>query len=175
MKRSWLYVAPVVMLAAAAVAGTASGLKPGSSVPAFQVVDVTGPKKGQQLCYRCSYGQAPVVAAFIKGTGTDAAKVLGNLQAVVEKNKGVKSFVVFMGGPELKSSIEKIAADKKISIPLTLLPNGPLAADIAGYQINPQVDNTILLWNKGTVRAGFANVAETDWSAIEKATANLMK
>lgn len=29
-----------------------SGLKAGSSVPAFQVRDITGPNKGKQLCYR---------------------------------------------------------------------------------------------------------------------------
>jgi hypothetical protein len=28
-----------------------SGLKPGAGTPAFQVVDVSGPNKGKQLCY----------------------------------------------------------------------------------------------------------------------------
>lgn len=29
----------------------ASGLKPGDQTPAFPIVDVTGPHKGQTLCY----------------------------------------------------------------------------------------------------------------------------
>ena len=37
---------------APAFAAVDSGLKQGSFCTPFQVVDVTGPHKGQQLCYR---------------------------------------------------------------------------------------------------------------------------
>lgn len=33
-------------------AEVASGLKPGASTTVFNVVDVSGPNKGRQLCYR---------------------------------------------------------------------------------------------------------------------------
>jgi hypothetical protein len=51
-----LTIAAVGLLASAAFAALESGLKPGATPGAFQVVDVSGPNKGQQLCYRCSYG-----------------------------------------------------------------------------------------------------------------------
>lgn len=49
-----LALAAVGLLAtsAFAAANVASGLQPGTSTSAFQVVDVSGPHKGQQLCYR---------------------------------------------------------------------------------------------------------------------------
>jgi hypothetical protein len=47
-----LAIAAVGVTAVSAFAAVESGLKPGAPAPAFQVVDVTGPMKGQQLCYR---------------------------------------------------------------------------------------------------------------------------
>jgi hypothetical protein len=47
-----LTIAAVGILAASAMAAPVdSGLKPGGTLTAFQVVDVTGPKKSQELCY----------------------------------------------------------------------------------------------------------------------------
>ena len=47
-----LAVAAVGMLAVSAFAAAESGLKPGTPTTPFQVVDVNGPNKGKQLCYR---------------------------------------------------------------------------------------------------------------------------
>jgi len=47
-----LAIAAVGMMAASAFASVDSGLKPGAFCTPFQVVDVTGPHKGQELCYR---------------------------------------------------------------------------------------------------------------------------
>lgn len=51
--RFGLAIAALGMLAVSAVAAEKldSGLKPGETAGAFQVVDVTGPNKGKQLCY----------------------------------------------------------------------------------------------------------------------------
>jgi hypothetical protein len=47
-----LAIAAAGLLAVSAFASVESGLKPGTPTAPFQVVDVTGPHKGQQLCYR---------------------------------------------------------------------------------------------------------------------------
>jgi hypothetical protein len=47
-----LAIAAMGVTAVSAFAAIESGLMPGEPAPAFQVVDVSGPKKGQQLCYR---------------------------------------------------------------------------------------------------------------------------
>ncbi len=166
-------------VAALAVSATAlsSGLKPGEQVPAFDVVDVNGPNKGKQLCYRCSYGNAPVAAAFIKSGSSEAATLVAGLQKLVNEHKahGLRSFVVFMGGAELKPSIEKLAAEKKISVPLTFLPQGPSAEDVRQYQISPDANNTVLLWSKGQVRSNFVNVTGESWGKVAAAASAMLQ
>jgi hypothetical protein len=177
MKRSALVLLAVGALAVAAVAGPKSGLDKGQSVSAFDVVDVSGPNRGKQLCYRCQYGNAPVVAAFIKGGASEAGDLVSGLQALVGRHKGknLRSFVVFMGGPELKAPIEKMAAEKKVAVPLTFLPQGPSADDIKAYKINPEASSTVMLWNKGLVQASFSNVNKASWGEVSKAASDMLK
>ena len=85
------------------------------------------------------------------------------------------SFVVFMGGAELKQPLEKIAAEKKITVPLTVLPGGTGQPDIGNYKISPQVHNTVLLWNQGTVRYNFVNVDEKSFPQVAKAVGEMVK
>ncbi|MFN3649166.1 MAG: hypothetical protein ACK47B_06255 [Armatimonadota bacterium] len=176
LKRALLSAAAVALAATAAFA-LDSGLKPGASVPAFDVVDVSGPNKGKQLCYRCSYGGAPVVAAFIKKPSAESAQVVSAVQKLVDQHKGsnLRAFVVFMGGNELKGDIAKIAAEKKVSVPLTFLPQGASASDVAQYKISKEAENTILLWNKGVVRSNHVNVDKDGWAAVEKSAAEMLK
>jgi len=178
LKRTGLALAAVSLMAVSAFAGPiASGLKPGQPVGAFDVVDVNGPNKGKQLCYRCQYGRQPVVAAFIKSSPAESAGLVGGIQKLVEEHqgKGLKSFIVFMGGPELKPAIEKLAAEKKVTVPMTFLPEGPGASDIAAYKINPEAKNTVMLWNKGAVHASVADVTRESWSEVTRAAEEMLK
>ena len=177
LKKTGLTLAAGLLAVSAFAANVQSGLKPGADLPAFDVVDISGPSKGRQLCYRCQFGGNPVMAAFIKSSPTESAALLTEIQKVYDANKAknLKSFVVFMGGPELKVAVEKLAAEKKITIPLTVLPQGTKAADIAQYQINPEAANTVLLWNKGKVQSNFVNVKPTEIDPISKAAADMLK
>lgn len=47
-----LALAAASVMAVSAFAAVDSGLKPGTPTTAFDVVDVSGPNKGKQLCYR---------------------------------------------------------------------------------------------------------------------------
>jgi hypothetical protein len=178
LKRTAMAILAISVLAASAMAADVkSGLTVGAKVGAFDVVDVSGPNKGKQLCYRCQYGGAPVVAAFIKGDAAEGPAIASAIQKLTQENdsKGLRTFVVFMGGPELKGNIEKIAAEKKITIPLTFLPAGSKASDIAEYKINPQASSTVLLWNKGAVQANFVNITRETWADVTKATASMLQ
>ena len=66
-------ISGVLALVAVAASGWAfaaekleSGLAVGADVPAFNVRDITGPAKGTTLCYRCKYGDRPVVTVFTR-------------------------------------------------------------------------------------------------------------
>jgi hypothetical protein len=165
-----LFIAAASMLAVSAFAAVESGLKPGVVPGAFQVVDVTGPNKGKQLCYRCQYGAAPVVAVFVNGDATKSAKLVADVQKMVDshKTKGLKSFVVFMSGPESKDAIQKIAAEKKTTIPLVFLPKGTKEEDIAAYNISPSAKNTVLIW-RGSIKGNFVDVDTSKMPEVEKA------
>jgi hypothetical protein len=176
LKRSLFSLVAVGALAVGALAASvSSGLKPGSSVSPFDVVDVTGPNKGKQLCYRCQYGASPVVAAFIKADAPEAPALAAGIQKLTQENPRLRSFVVFMGGQETRATINKIAAEKKITIPLTFLPEGPKAADVSSYQINPSASSTVLLWTKGEVKSNFVNVTKESWADVVKASQDLTK
>ena len=45
-------IVAAALMAASAFAAVESGLKPGTRTMPFDVVDVSGPNKGKQLCYR---------------------------------------------------------------------------------------------------------------------------
>jgi hypothetical protein len=176
-KQNAFVLAGVLAACSVSASGLSSGLKPGAEPPAFDVFDVCGPNRGRQLCYRCTYAGAPVLAAFIKKGSPRMADVISGVQKLATQNKarGLLTFVVVMAGPEAKPQIDKIAAARKIKIPVTLLPDGPRAQDVAEYRINPQADNTILMWNRARVRYNFVNVDPAHWPQVAQAAAALPK
>jgi hypothetical protein len=109
--------------------------------------------------------------------GAKAAGLVADVQKVAEarKDKGLKTFVVVMGGPETKGSIDKLAAAQKVTIPVTFLPKGPGAGDIGYYKINPAAENTILLWKGQRVQQSFVDVDHAALPAVEKAVDELLK
>ena len=61
-----------------------SGLEKGDSVPPFNVKDVTGPaKSGNELCYRCRYGDQPVISIFAKEMTDEVAQLSKELDNVI--------------------------------------------------------------------------------------------
>jgi hypothetical protein len=132
-----------------------SGLEKGTRVPAFNVKDVTGPNKdGDELCYRCRYGNQPVISIFAKEMTDDVAKLSKELDNVVAKNRDQKmaGFVVLMSDdPEKAAPALTAAAEKhKISqMPLTTF-NGLSGPD--GYKINTKADVTVMMWVDGKVK-----------------------
>src|SRR5579871_5531283 len=132
-----------------------SGLEKGKQVPAFDVKDITGPNKdGDELCYRCRYGNQPVVSIFTKEMSDEVAQLSKELDNVVAKNRDQKmaGFVVLMSdSPEKAAPSLKAAAEKfKIQqMPLTTF-NG--TSGPAGYKINDKADVTVMMWVEGKVK-----------------------
>jgi hypothetical protein len=118
-----------------------------------------------------------VVAAFIKPDAPEGPALVSEIQKLSDKNggRGLRTFVVMMAGPESKGAIDKLTAEKKISIPVTFLPAGPSQGDILKYQINPEARSTVLLWSGLTVRKNFANVTAEKWGDVAKAAEEMLK
>jgi len=118
-----------------------------------------------------------VVAAFIKPDAPEGPSVVSEIQKLSDENgsRGLRTFVVMMGGAETKVTIQKLAAEKKITIPVTFLPAGAGQGDVLKYKINPEARTTVLLWRGQTVSSNFTNVTPEKWADVTKATQELLK
>ncbi|MGV3721481.1 MAG: hypothetical protein ACO1SX_11285 [Actinomycetota bacterium] len=116
------------------------------------------------------------MAAFIKSDPAKAASLVADMQKLTDqfKSKRLKTFVVFTGGPELKDAIEKVGAEKKVDLPLTFLPQGTSAEDFQSYKLNPQAQNTILVYSRGRVRSNLVDVDEKSFPEVIKATEQML-
>lgn len=93
---------------------------------------------------------------------------MANIQKLGQENQELKTFVVFGGGPELKDPIQKLAAEKSVSIPLTFLPQGTEAGDFKAWRISPQAKNTVILYTRRRAHANFVDVTDKTFEAVKK-------
>jgi hypothetical protein len=145
----------VALLLAIAPAFAADGpLQVGDEVGAFYVKDVTGPAAGTALCYRCRYGDQPVVSIFAREVDDKLAALLKEVDALVDKNsaKEMAAFLVVMtddpSGQE--EQLKKLAKDSGLkNVPLTTFEdvNGP-----RGYRLKKNADITVMMWVNGKVQ-----------------------
>jgi len=153
-----LVLASVVVLSAAEKSSEIqSGLELGSFAPAFDVLDITGPKKGTELCYRCRYGSRPVVNIFAREITPELTELIKNVDKQVDANKDKRmaAFVVFLSedGEAAEPKIKELADKNKIKIPLTLIKNtkGP-----DNYNISEDADVTVMMWVDSEVKVNHA-------------------
>lgn len=158
-------LAPAVVLAAMFTAAQAaeieSGLKVGDSPDAFIVKDVTGPAQGTSLCYRCRYGNRPVVSIFARQVNDELASLIKQIDGVVGENKekDMAAFVVLLSedADGAAAQLSELAKDKEISAtPLTVFDG------IAGppeYSISEDADITVMMWVESEVKVNHALAA----------------
>lgn len=145
-------------LAAEEKACVKSGPQCGQGVAAFHVKDVTGPNQGKELCYRCAYGNRPVVMIFTRKLDPSLASLVKKVNDKVEANqdKQMAAFVVLLGADASSKAdeLKALAEKEKLSIPLTIAadqPNGPET-----YKIAPEAEETVLIYNNSKVKDNVA-------------------
>jgi hypothetical protein len=102
--------------------------------------------------------------------------LVGQIQKLAERHadKGLRAFVVYTGGPELKPALEQITQKNRITIPVTYLPEGKASPALRQYQINPEAKNTILTYRDKTVTATFVDVDATTFPKVADAAAAML-
>lgn len=154
----------VVGLSPAFAAALKSGVQPGELIAPFDVVKCAGAADdgtpvGEQLCYRCKYGNRPMVMVFSRKADDSVASLVKKLDAAVEKNADDKlaAFVNLLGDNEeaLESHAKELgkksaAPNVPIVVPVEY-ENGP-----ADYGISPDAEVTVILAVKGKVVANRA-------------------
>ena len=114
--------------------------------------------------------------AFIKDDPAKAAGLVAKIQKLTETNKAkdLRSFVVFMAGPEVGPKVKEVGASKSITVSMSVLPEGPGQESLARYKVNPEAKNTILVYKRQMVQANFVDVDEKSFADVEKATAEML-
>ena len=124
-----------------------SGLRVGEIADMFSVRAITGPYRGQTLCYRCKLGNSPVVCVFARRITAPLTSLFKQLDARIASGKdGLKALVVCLTDDpkETTKKLEALAAQCVFEhVPLTLVnnPYGP-----QHYKIAEDAEVTILMW-----------------------------
>ena len=155
-------LAGVVMAAGYSVAGDSKDacLQAGDSIGPFYVTKVSGPEDGvavgKTLCYRCKYGNRPMVMVFARDMGGKVAELAKGLDKVVAENEDaqLRSFITVIGGEveSLTKDAEKFAKQAGIkNLPVVVAEdaeNGPSV-----YKLDPKAEVTVVVAKEGKVTA----------------------
>ncbi|MDZ4689182.1 MAG: hypothetical protein SH850_29245 [Planctomycetaceae bacterium] len=176
MRKSLSLVITALMVGGiAAAAELQSGLAKGEFVNAFDVLDCSGPSKGDTLCYRCKYGNRPVVSIFTRELTPEVTQLTKAVDAAVAKNEDSKmaGFVVLLTDDAKAASgkLEEAASKNSIkNVPLTAFADkvGPKS-----YKISADAQVTVMMWVDSEVKVskGFAK-GELNKAAIDKLLAD---
>lgn len=164
--RTFVVCSLALAVAAVAVAGELkSGPQPNQPIGAFDVIKCAGGTTddvavGEQLCYRCRYGNRPMVMVFTRSANDAVAALTTKLNEQVAKHKSARlSAFVNLIGDENREALEAQAKElakkaKAENVPLVVpveSANGP-----EHYSLNPQAEVTVILAVAGKVKTSLA-------------------
>lgn len=179
MKKMLACLCVMAMVCVVAVAAELeSGLAPGEKVGAYNVKDITGPNAGKSLCYRCKFGARPVVNVFVREVDDNLAKLVVEIDKIVAQNeeKKMAAFVTVLAedADKIAPKLEEIAKKNDIkNVPLTIFDG---ASGPESYKISKDADVTVMMWNKGEVKASVALAkGKLDATAIKSVVSNTSK
>ncbi len=173
---SVLSAALVCGIATAADTATES-LKQGDSLGAFYVTKVAGAtddgvEAGEELCYRCKYGQRPMVMVFTRKGGSKVNELVGSLDKAVAKHEDaqLRGLVTVLGDDQstLKGQATSIATESGAKhIPVVVAADSETGPE--SYRISPSADVTIIVANESQVVASHSFAADSvDIAAVMK-------
>jgi hypothetical protein len=155
-----------------------SGLQPGEAPPAFYVHDITGPSAGESLCYRCQYGNRPVISIFARAVDDNLAQLIKEVDTKVGQHadQQLKAFVVLLTDDQenAKTSLAQLAQQKEIkNVPLTVFEGQQGPED---YKISSAADVSVMMWVESDVKVSRAlPKGELDKDAVKRILADSSK
>lgn len=179
MKRNiakWAVAGLALLSAGAWAADVVSGLAIGATTQSIPVSDVTGPHKGERICYVCDYDKAPDVLAFFRDTSEATAQQIVQLNDLYLKNKSRNFHAVAMivAGESSKKWLEELNRSHHLEIPLTYFTKGPKDAAARVYNLSPAVGNTFLVTVNRSVVANIADITPDQFSRVADATSEML-
>ena len=162
--------------AAAFAADLVSGLAIGATTQSIPVSDVTGPYKGEKICYVCEYDKAPDVLAFFRDTSDATAQQIVQLNDLYVKNKSRNFHAVAMiiAGESSKRWLDELNRSRHLEIPLTYFTKGPKDPAARVYNLSPAVANTFLVTVNRSVVANISDIAPDQFTRVADATTEML-
>lgn len=152
----------VLSLAVALACGTGSradvksGLGAGERVGAYNVLDVTGPNAGKELCYRCKFGNEPVVNVFVREIDEPTVLLFKQLDKKLGESEDLRAFVTVLADDpkEVQEELKKVASENGIkNLPLTVFDG---AEGPKSYKLSKDANVTVLMWVGSEVKSNHA-------------------
>src|ERR1700733_786287 len=170
--KSQLLILPFLLASLAPAVDIVSGPPVGATTMSIPVSDVTGPYKGQLICYVCDYDKAPNVLAFFRDTSDATAKEIIQLNDLYLKNKSrnFKAVAMIIAGESAKPWLEELNRSTHLEIPLTYFRKGPKDAAVRVYNLNPAAANTFLVTVDRSVVANISDIGPDQFSRVADAT-----
>jgi hypothetical protein len=167
---------PVLLCAVALAADVISGPPVGATTQSIPVSDVTGPHKGELICYVCDFDKAPNVLAFFRDTSDATAKQIVQLNDLYLKNKSrnFKAVAMIVAGESSKKWLEELNHSANLEIPLTFFRKGPKDVAARVYNLNPAVANTFLVTVNRSVVANISDIGPEQFSRVADATSEML-
>ena len=167
---------PALLGVAAFAAEIVSGLPIGTTTQSIPVSDVTGPYKGELICYVCDYDKAPNVLAFFREPSDATAKQIIQLNDLYLKNKSrnFKAVAMIVAGESSRKWLEDLNRSAHLEIPLTFFRKGPKDAAARVYNLNPAVTNTFLVTVNRSVVANISGIGPEQFNRVADATSEML-
>ncbi len=114
---------------------------------------------------------APVVMAFIKDDSEASTRLVEHIDRLVKEHQdqGLRGFVVFVAGPEKKEKLEALAAQRSLTVPLTVLPKGAEDSALKKYKVDLNAANTVIVYRKKKAVYVGTNLGPEAFAAIAEA------
>jgi len=169
-------IGPALLGLAGFAAEIVSGLPIGATTQTIPVTDVTGPYKGERVCYVCDFDKAPNVLAFFRDTSGATAKEIVQLNDLYVKNnsRNFKAVVMIVAGESAKKWLEKLNRSTRLEIPLTFFTKGPKDVAVRVYNLNPAVANTFLVTVNRSVVANISDIGPEQFNRVAEAASKLL-
>jgi len=149
-----------------------SGLHIGEDQPSFSPYHAFGPDKGAKTCPVCKYGRYHGILFFVgnKPNWGETKKWLTFLeQQSVERGRYLKAYFVYgnnidYNNEKRQNQLEKIGNELKLkNIALTFVPSfSDIETDIHLSKINPDVENTFIIYKNRTIIDKHINLKPTE-------------
>ncbi|MCO6045059.1 YceI family protein [Aeoliella sp. ICT_H6.2] len=151
-----------------------SGLAVGESVEPWTPVHVAGPDKGTKACPVCNYLAQPAIVIFAKD-GANTTQLVEEVESLVAKHneQGLKAFVAVLDtAPE---NVESMANQSGIVLTSVCYPDTKTGKkDLAAYHVDPNVENTVMIYKQYKVVANWVNLPSEDAGQLRKAVEEMV-